>query len=48
MPEDEVKLENVLLGLDAEYQDTEMDIDEDIDENSDEDVNEDDEDNDKN
>jgi hypothetical protein len=48
MPEDEVILENVLLGLDAEYQDSEMDIDEDMDENSDEDVNDDDEDYDEN
>jgi hypothetical protein len=47
-PEDEVTLENVLLGPDAEYQDTEMDIDEDMDENSDEDVNEDDDDDDEN
>jgi hypothetical protein len=37
-PEDEVTLENVLLGLDVEYQSGEMDIDKDMDENEDEDL----------
>src|SRR5579859_4009458 len=38
-PEDEVTLENILLGLDVEYQCGEMDIDKDMDENEDEDLN---------
>jgi len=38
-PEDEITLENILLGLDVEYQCGEMDIDKDMDENEDEDLN---------
>ena len=37
-PEDEVALENDLLGLDVEHQSVEMDIEEDMDENGDDDI----------
>ena len=42
-PSDEVLLENVVLGLDEEYQSSEMDIDQDVNENDDVDVDEEDE-----
>jgi len=45
-PEDEVTLENVLLGIDVEHQSAGMDIDENIDENGDEDDSEEGDDND--
>ena len=45
-PEDEVTLENALLGLDIEYQSDEVDKDEDVDENEEGESSEDDNDDD--